>query len=329
MMNPRMQEIVAALSRVRGVEVAEREPLSRRTRFGIGGPARVFVESREEAGFLEALRVARSSGRPVGVIGEGTNLVASEDGFPGILLRFRGDCIQADGRSLRAEAGASLHSAVDCAIARGLAGLETLAGIPGSVGAAVYGNAGAYGHSLSERVRQVRLFDGDEVRALDQAGCRFRYRESIFKQRKGWTILSVELELEPASRQTLRAAADSILEIRNRKYPPEMKCAGSIFKNLLVDELPASLREAIPPQVVREGKAPAAWFLERAGAKGLSRGDMRVADYHANLIYNAGAGTARELVELIGELKARVLGRFGLLLEEEIQYVGFPGKDLL
>ena len=102
-----------------------------------------------------------------------------------------------------------------------------------------------------------------------------------------------------------------------------MKCAGSIFKNLILAELPPAVAAQVPERVVREGKVPAAWFLEQAGACSLARGEMRVADYHANLIYNAGGGTARELRELIAELKARVGARFGLDLEEEVQYVGF------
>jgi UDP-N-acetylmuramate dehydrogenase len=100
-----------------------------------------------------------------------------------------------------------------------------------------------------------------------------------------------------------------------------MKCAGSIFKNLLLAELPEPVAAVVPAAVVREGKVPAGWFLEQAGAKGLSRGEMRVADHHANLVYNSGAGTARDLCALIEELKTRVRDRFGLELEEEVQYL--------
>jgi UDP-N-acetylmuramate dehydrogenase len=102
-----------------------------------------------------------------------------------------------------------------------------------------------------------------------------------------------------------------------------MRCAGSIFKNLLLRDLSPTLAAAVPEHVIREGKVPAAWFLEQVGAKGLGQGDIRVADYHANLIYNAGAGAAEDLRQLIAELKTRVRNRFGLTLEEEVQYVGF------
>ena len=129
--------------------------------------------------------------------------------------------------------------------------------------------------------------------------------------------------MSPAATDDLRRSADEIFKVRLAKYPPTMKCAGSIFKNLILSELPESVRRQIPKRVVREGKAPSAYFLEEVGAKGMRSGGIHVADYHANLIYNAGGGTAAELRELIGELKSRVRKQFGLELEEEVQYVGF------
>jgi UDP-N-acetylmuramate dehydrogenase len=197
-----------------------------------------------------------------------------------------------------------------------------LAGIPGWTGAAVYGNAGAYGHSISERVASVRFFDGTEVREFPHAECRFAYRESIFKRHKEWIIFSVELEMSPGDRAELRRTADGIVKTRNEKFPATMQCAGSVFKNLLLRELPPATAAEVPAETVRDGKVPAAWFLERVGAKGLERGGIRVADYHANLIYNSGSGTAAELCALILDLKARVRARFGFELEEEVQYVG-------
>jgi UDP-N-acetylmuramate dehydrogenase len=193
------------------------------------------------------------------------------------------------------------------------------------VGAAVYGNAGAYGHSISERISEVRFYDGSALRTFGPGECEFHYRESVFKRRKDWVVLAAVLALDPGDAAELRAASDAILKVRNEKFPVTMKCAGSVFKNLLARNLPAPVLEAIPANVVREGKVPAAYFLEQAGAKGMSRGEIRVADYHANLIYNAGSGTAADLRALVAELKARVRERFSIELEEEVQYVGFDG----
>jgi UDP-N-acetylmuramate dehydrogenase len=238
------------------------------------------------------------------------------------VVRYTGRSMHFDGNRVRVEAGAVLQSLVDASIEQGLRGLETMTGIPGWVGGAIYGNAGAYGHSIHERVVSVRFFDGHGIREIGNEACEFRYRESVFKRRKDWVIVSTDLVLEPGYAFDLRAHAESILKIRNAKYPPTMRCAGSIFKNLLLAELPEPVRAQVPENVVREGKVPSAYFLEQAGAKGLSDGAIRVADYHANLIFNTGGGTAEELRIMIATLKTKVRERFGLELEEEVQFVG-------
>jgi UDP-N-acetylmuramate dehydrogenase len=322
------RQIIDQLASIPNVSVSEGMLLSDRTRFGIGGPAELYVEAASEPAFSAALRIAQASGANFSVIGAGTNLIVSDEGFDGIVLRFTAHRISSDGASvdgpmLRAEAGAELQALVDYSIDHGLCGLETMTGIPGSVGAAIYGNAGAYGHSIDERVERVRVLNGDTIRSFTAAECRFRYRESVFKEQKSWIILGVELHMTPATADELRRTADEILKVRLAKYPSAMKCAGSIFKNLILAELPESVRRQIPERVIREGKAPSAYFLEQVGAKGMHSGGVRVADYHANLIYNEGGGTARELCALIDELKCRVRGGFGLELEEEVQYVGF------
>ncbi len=271
---------------------------------------------------MAALKLVRDSGVRYVVIGGGSNLIVADEGFPGIVLKFGGHAIRIEGTHATAEAGAILQDLVDATIAAGLAGIHTMTGIPGWVGAAVYGNAGAYGHSISEWARCVRFFDGERIREFTNSECEFHYRESIFKKQKDWIVLSVELALVAGDAVLLKEEADRILAIRNEKYPPTMKCAGSIFKNYLLAELPAAVASELPRNVIREGKVPSAYFLEQVGAKGMKVGDIHVADYHANLIYNVGGGTARELVAVIGELKHRIGERFGIPLEEEVQYIG-------
>jgi UDP-N-acetylmuramate dehydrogenase len=305
-----------------GLQVSRDVSLADYTRFGIGGPAAILAETAGAESFIAALRAARGSGHPTVVIGGGTNLIASDEGFPGIVLRFTANSIRAEGSIVTADAGADLQALVDFSVERGLKGLETLAGIPGWVGGAVYGNAGAFGHSISERITSIAFTDGETVRSLTNQECEFHYRESIFKRRKDWVVLSATLALEPADAGELRETAAGIERVRDEKFPRTMQCAGSIFKNLILAELPPAVAAQVPPSVVREGKVPAAWFLEQAGAKGKSLGAIRVADYHANLIYNTGGGTSRDLRALIRELKSRVGRRFGLELEEEVQILG-------
>ena len=323
----RTEETLARLTAIPELTVLSGAPLSRYTRFAIGGPADTYAETASVEAFIMALNVARESGGDFVVIGGGTNLIVSDQGFRGIVLRFTAQRILAAGNRVIADAGAVLQDLVDFTIDRGLKGLETLAGIPGSVGAAVYGNAGAYGHSISERVRSVRFYDGERVRVFDNAACEFRYRESIFKAHKAWIIFSTELMMDTADAAELQKIAGDIVKVRNEKFPVTMKCAGSIFKNLLLADLPDAVARRVPERVIREGKVPAAYFLEEVNAKGMSRGDIHVASYHANLLYNGGSGTAADLRGLIHELKDRVARQFGIELEEEVQYVGFRDAD--
>jgi UDP-N-acetylmuramate dehydrogenase len=305
------------LSAIPNVQLFVNAPLARYTRFEIGGPARMLANISSVEALAETLELARVSKTPSAVIGGGTNLIADDAGFPGVVIRYVPNAIEIDGPRVRVQAGASLQDLVDRAIDGGLRGLETMTGIPGWVGGAIYGNAGAYGHSIQESIESVRFYDGSTTRELSAADLEFAYRTSIFKREKNWVVLDALLKLTPADPAELRAGADGILKIRNEKYPPTMKCAGSIFKNFLLADLPSTV--AVPEKVVREGKVPSAYFLEAAGAKGLAIGGLRVADYHANLIYNEGGGTSRDLWHLIETLKIGVREKCGVELEEEVQ----------
>jgi UDP-N-acetylmuramate dehydrogenase len=320
--------MLARLAAIPGLVFRENALLQNYTRFGLGGAARVLADAPNEDVLWAALEVLRDDRRQdrlsheVALIGGGSNLVASDHGFPGVVLRYTNKTLVIDGPKVSVGAGVVLQDLVDATIAAGLEGLHTMTGIPGWVGGAIYGNAGAYGHSIHEFVESVRYVDASGVHEIGNAACAFRYRESVFKQAKDRIILEARLRLNPADPGQLKAVADGILKIRNGKYPPEMRCAGSIFKNLILAELPESVRAQVPERVVREGKVPSAYFLEVAGAKGMTRGGIQVADYHANLIYNSGGGTSVDVRAVVDLLKARVAERFGLTLEEEVQYLG-------
>jgi UDP-N-acetylmuramate dehydrogenase len=307
------------------LQITENVPLRQLTRFAIGGPARLLVDVATEEALASALQMIRNAGWQWTLIGGGTNLLAADEGFPGVVLRYTSKRIQIAENIVTVDAGTILQELVIATIDRGLRGLETMTGIPGWVAGALYGNAGAYGHSIQERVETVRFFDGSTFRQFANPGCEFHYRESVFKKHKDWIITSATLRMDPAKPAELRATADGILKIRNEKYPPAMQCAGSIFKNLILADLPPSLQEKVPQAVIREGKVPSAYFLEQVGAKGMANGAIRVADYHANLIYNrpenADPGTARQVREVIETLKNRVRQVYGLELEEEVQYL--------
>jgi UDP-N-acetylmuramate dehydrogenase len=333
-----LDQLHAGLAAIPTLQVTRREPLSRHTRFQLGGPAALYAEAANEDALLAALRTLAASPLPWILIGEGANLLPADAGYRGTVLRYTAASIRlAAPGLLDAQAGATLEALVDYSLHAGLAGLEKLTRIPGSLGAAVYGNAGAYGASFADIVESVRAFDLRQVVVLSRDECEFRYRSSLFKQRRlsgrPLILLSARLRLAPGDPAALQAESLHIRETRDAKYPPDMRCAGSIFKNLLLADLPLQARDAVPPDVVKGGKVPAGWFLEQVGAKCMTNGGIAVAEYHANLVYNTGRGTAAQARELIEELRRRIQEKFGITLEEEVQFMGFeeslPGADQL
>ncbi len=328
-----MSSFAEAADRLRvipGLEVRKDQPLAPYTRFGLGGEAALFCLTKSRSAFVHAMKATDAIALPRMVIGGGTNLVVADAGFDGIVLQFTGSKVEAQGTTLTVEAGAVLQDVVDRSIELGLQGLETMTGIPGFTGGAVYGNAGAYGRSINELVTRVDFVEDGRERSFDNAQSGFAYRHSNFKEHKEWVILSVELQFTPGDREALAKTAAGIRAVRDAKYPPTMKCAGSIFKNVFFADLPPETQSVIPPNLVRDGKVPSAFFLEQVGAKGIRRGDIQVATYHANLIYNDGEGRAADVVALIQELKKRVRERFAFDIEEEVQYVGLdyaPGPS--
>jgi len=317
------KEVLERLSVIDGLRLLPGAELRHHTRFRLGGPCPLLADAENAAAFAQAYRVLAGSGLRWTSIGGGTNLVVSDSGYAGAILRYSAHQIVVTGTRIDVDAGAELNALIDAANAHSLAGMEAMAGIPGWVGAAIYGNAGAYGQSMHQRVASVRFFDGQATREWSNAACGFRYRHSRFKEQKAYQILSATLAFAPGSSEIQSETSRQIRASRDAKFPPDMACAGSIFKNLLWKDLPEAARAAVPASRVIEGKVPAGWFLEQTGAKGMQCGGIRVADYHANLLYNSGTGTAANLLHLLAELKGRVHREFGLLLEEEVQFLGF------
>ncbi|MBI2688920.1 MAG: UDP-N-acetylmuramate dehydrogenase [Acidobacteria bacterium] len=316
-------EVQRRLSEVAGLRVLPGAELRHHTRFRLGGPCWLLADAEAPQAFEAAYRILAGSQLRWTSIGRGTNLIVSDEGYSGAILRYSAHSLETDEDTVIVDAGAELNDLIDFANAHSLAGMEAMAGIPGWVGAAIYGNAGAYGQSINQRVESVRYFDGGSVGEWSNEECGFRYRHSRFKEDKRLQILSARLRFQRGEQAALEGKSAQIRATRDAKFPPAMACAGSIFKNYLWKELPEQARAAVPPDRIIEGKVPAGWFLEQIGAKGMQVGGIRVADYHANLIYNTGSGTTADLIALLTTLKTRARHEFNLSLEEEVQYVGF------
>ncbi|MDE1970073.1 MAG: UDP-N-acetylmuramate dehydrogenase [Patescibacteria group bacterium] len=303
-------------------------PLREITSIHIGGPAHYIVMAQHEHELLEAVRLARAYRMPYVVIGEASNIIAEDIGFNGLVIQNRiADCtIDKSTHSITVGAGYNLLALIKRINAIGLAGMERMAGIPGTIGGAIYGCAGAYGQEIKDCLHHVQIYDGRTVRWLTRDACMFRYRSSIFKKKKNWIILAATFTYTHAHPAALKKISRDTIRLREKKYPRGMRCPGSFFKNLVIKMIsPASLRDEfmkkIPPEKITFGKLASGYLLEEAGAMGLAEHDIAVAAYHGNLIYNKGNGTAHDLARLVKRLKHRVQKKFGIELSEEVQYI--------
>lgn len=315
-------EVFTRLEALPKIDVRRDVPLIGYNRFGIGGEAAALAETVDPEALAAAWAVCRENDYPFYLLGDGSNIIVSDAGYAGLALRYTPKRLEERFGRITAQVGAPLQALVDFTIEHARSGLHTLERIPGSVGGAVYGNAGAYGHSIDESIVEVEALVEGGLCVFDNAACAFEYRESVFKKHKDWLILSCSLEMPEGDPVVMRAEADKIRGVRDAKFPPTMRCAGSIFKNLYFADLPAAAQAAVPESNVRGGKVASAFFLERVGAKDMRQGGIHITPYHANIIYNEGGGTAADLRTLILELKKRVREEYGFEVEEEVQYVG-------
>ena len=295
--------------------------------FGLGGIASKIITLSTSDELINVLSSLEQNKEPYKIFAGGTNVVFPDEGLTETLIHIKGGNIEINNTDLglTADSGVLLMDVVKKALRLGWVGMENLSGIPGTIGGAVYGNAGAYGTELKDLVDEVEIFDQGKRKWLSNTDCQFGYRTSVFKNhlRSDLKLIILKVKLKLAGRgdaNELKNKSQEIIQIREQKYSPELKCPGSYFKNLLVSELTTEQLQSIPKDKIMFGKIPAGYLLEEVDAKSKSVGDIKVADFHANLLYNAGNGTAKQARELAEILKQLVLGKFGIRLEEEVRY---------
>jgi UDP-N-acetylmuramate dehydrogenase len=283
--------------------------LSRYTTFRIGGPADFFVRVQSINAFKKALYFARTNNIPFIILGGGSNLLICDQGIRGLAIKNGLKGIRKKGNTIIAKSGEKLSSVIEFAMQNGLSGFEFAYGIPGSLGGAIYGNAGAYGKAVGDLLIRAKLMDREgNVWVADKADLGFKYRHSFLKE-NGEIVLEAEFQLKPGNPQEIRRKMEEIIEERCRKHPARTAgCAGSYFKNL-------------DPPKPGEHRIPAGAILEKVGAKGMRKGKAVVFSGHANFITNPGGATASEVLELARELKEKVKAEFGIELEEEVLYI--------
>ncbi len=288
--------------------------------FKIGGTSEYLAVAETPEKFVDIAEWAKENKIPLTIFAGGSNTVFPDGKLKGLALRFFGGKISFRGKECVADGGVLLGEIVKKSVGRGLSGLETLSGIPGTVGGAIVGNAGAYGHSIAEVVESVEIWDGKKKRWIPKRECVFAYRESVFKKQQ-WLVLRVRLEFKGGSAANLRQISKRIVAIREKKYKPGIKCPGSFFKNVLVADVSRKSLEKIDRSKIIDGKIPAGYLLESVGSKGMRVGGVEIASFHGNLFVNKGRAKAADVRKLADILRKKVHKRFGITLEEEVRYV--------
>ena len=332
--------------------------LSKYTSLRVGGPATKIVQVSTEAQIIAAIEDAGDT--PILIMGGGTNVLIADKGFEGTVIRISNNSVQAEvdacsGATLTIGAGEDWDTFVETTISSGFAGLETLSGIPGTVGAAPIQNIGAYGHEVSEFVTRVRTYDRQlkEIYTFTNSQCEFSYRNSYFKAHPGrYVVLDVQFQLrigefsdpitylelskklgiEPGDKAPVAATRAAVLELRANKgmllSPDDHDSwsAGSFFTNPIISQQAAdALPDAAPKWPLNDGrvKISAAWLIENAGMhKGDEVGGARISTKHVLALTNSGSATASDIAELAKRARDHVKEVFGITLEAEVNLVG-------
>jgi UDP-N-acetylmuramate dehydrogenase len=292
-----------ALAAERGIELAADRALGPLTTLRVGGAAQRFLEATDGQALLGALRLARDAGVPRLVLGNGSDLVVSDRGIPGLVIRNRARAVELRDVELTADAGAPMAMLVKRCTAEGLAGFEFGISIPGTLGGAVWANAGAHGGEIGDVLVSAEAWDPDtdEVRELSNVDCGFAYRESRFKH-SGEVVVSATLRLERGEPAEIAARVDANQAQRRATQPLADQNAGSVFRN---------------PPGDHAGR-----LVDAAGLKGRRLGSASVSTLHANFITADRGGRAADVRALGDLVRGVVAERFGVTLEYEIEFVG-------
>ena len=302
-----MEASLAGLRAALGARVREGEPLAAHTTLRVGGPAELFVEAKKILELVEFVRLARLHGVPSFVLGNGSNILVRDGGMRGLVIENHCDditlnVINSEKAILSAESGAALPGVANRLARQGWSGLEWAIGVPGTLGGAVVGNAGAHGGTIADNLVAVEILDAQgATRRLPKTECAFEYRASRFKRSKSEIVLRAEFEMKRDDPAACVARMNEYTDHRRRTQPTDPS-VGSMFKN--------------PPGDF------AGRLIEQARMKGARVGKVEVSRAHANFFVNLGGATASQVLQLVEIVKSAVREKFGLELELEIEIVG-------
>lgn len=307
--------------------VKENILLGEYTTFKIGGLAEYFLLATKEKEIIHAIKVAKILKIPIFVMGGGSNLLVSDQGFKGLVVKNqdKSPIFLKPNNIVQAPAGIVFGELVNFSINKSLEGLEWAGGLPGTFGGAIRGNAGAFGGEIKDSVLKVRALDSKfNLKELSSLQCKFSYRSSIFKQ-ENWVVLSASIKLKKGDKKKIKEISDSHINYRKEKHPLEYPNAGSIFKNVDFKKIPVKFQKLFLDKVKKDPFpiVPSAWFIIGAGLVGKKIGMAQISKKHSNYIVNLGGAKAEDVLKLIDLVKQKVKKVYNIKLETEIQLVGF------
>lgn len=325
------------------MNILENVSLSQYTTFKIGGPAKYFVVAKSLPELKQAISWAKKNKVKWEVIGGGSNILALDQGFDGLVIRLQNKGYKIKGSVIEAEAGLALGELVGVCLKHGLAGLEWASAIPGSVGGAIRGNAGSFGYDIARFVKSVTMLEDGKLRKINcekpsgsPANKCFGYRHSIFKtyskkNAKKAVIVRIELKLKKGERDESLTLIKKYSQLKNHTQALEYPSAGCVFKNYELRhgrKISKDLLVKYPDlnEFIQKGIIPAGWLIDKSGLKGKREGSARISPKHANFINNLKNARSGDVIKLIQIIKRRIKSRFGLELQEEIEI--FPGKTI-
>lgn len=296
------------------------------TTFRIGGPARYFFKAETKKDLIQAVKIAKRYNLPFFILGGGSNLLVSDKGFKGIVIKIQLSDYRIKGSEILTEAGTPLSLLVSKSIEKNLTGFEWAAGIPGTIGGAVRGNAGAFGGETKDVVKEVEVFNLKNLKTenIKNSDCQFGYRESVFKKKRNFIIFSVVLKLEKNSKKKIKETTKKYLIYRKERHPQEPS-AGSVFKNIGIDKLKRDFLKKFPKakKVIKGKTLPVAFLINQCQLAGKKIGKAQISKDHPNFIINIGDARAEDVKKLINLTKKKVKSKFGIILKEEVYFLGF------
>ena len=305
------------------MKLQENINLKEYTTFKIGGPAKFFVEASTIDEVKEALDYAKNNNLKILFLGGGSNLLVSDQGFDGLVLKLNLQKLEFDKNIITVGAGVNLSFLLEEALNKKLTGLEFVTGIPGTVGGAVRGNAGTYGLGMADVVQQIIYLDEDnQIQTMNAKQAKFAYRHSIFKEKK-YIILETSIKLETGGIEAARKLIKERLQYR-QDTQPNQPSAGCAFKNVLFADVDLAVLKKKGLDIDKFSKfekIPAGFLIEQAGLKGHQIGGAQISELHSNYIINKGKATSDDVVMLISFIKQQIRDKYGIQLQEEVQII--------